>query len=198
MHFSPKFATLTERLRCLPGVGQKTAQRMALHLLERDREGAAAIAHALTDALESLGHCRLCRVFTEFEICPVCADEQRDRSILCVVESPADWIAIEQSGAFSGLYFLLLGRLSPLDGIGPDELKLSELDARLDDPELEEVILATSATIEGEATAAYVIERARERQLRISRLAQGVPMGGELEYIDASTLTLALRGRPFE
>lgn len=172
---------------------------MALHLLERDRDGAARIAQTIIDALESLGHCQQCRIFSETEICPICADSERDRRLLCVVESPADWIAIEQSGAFNGVYFLLLGRLSPLDGIGPDELRLDQLTTRLDDPELEEVIIATSATIEGQATAAYVTERARARSLRISRLAQGVPMGGELEYIDPSTLSMALKGRqPFD
>jgi len=193
--FSPSFQQLIDALRCLPTVGQKTAQRMALHLLERDRSGAANLAGAIEQALEKLGHCRSCRVFTEGELCPICADERRDDSLLCVVESPADWIAIEQSGAFQGRYFLLLGRLSPLDGIGPDELRLDQLEQRLDQPELEEVILATSATIEGEATAGYVTELARARNLKVTRLAQGVPMGGELEYIDPSTLSLALKGR---
>ncbi|RRQ23693.1 recombination protein RecR [Guyparkeria sp. SCN-R1] len=195
MQFSPSFQQLIDALRCLPTVGQKTAQRMALHLLERDRAGAGHLAEAIGEALEKLGHCRSCRVFTEGEICPICADDQRDDRLLCVVESPADWIAIESSGAYQGRYFLLLGRLSPLDGIGPDELKLDQLAARLDQSGIEEVILATSATIEGEATAGYVTELARSRGLRVTRLAQGVPMGGELEYIDASTLSLALKGR---
>ncbi len=195
MQFSPSFQQLIDALRCLPTVGQKTAQRMSLHLLERDRAGAGHLAEAISEALEKLGHCRFCRVFTEGEICPICADDQRDDRLLCVVESPADWIAIESSGAYQGRYFLLLGRLSPLDGIGPDELKLDQLAVRLDQPGIEEVILATSATIEGEATAGYVTELARSRGLRVTRLAQGVPMGGELEYIDASTLSLALKGR---
>ncbi|MGM0515981.1 MAG: recombination mediator RecR [Pseudomonadota bacterium] len=195
MQFSPSFQQLIDALRCLPTVGQKTAQRMALHLLERDRSGAANLAGAIEQALEKLGHCRSCRVFTEGELCPICADERRDDSLLCVVESPADWIAIEQSGAYQGRYFLLLGRLSPLDGIGPEELRLDQLEERLDQPALEEVILATSATIEGEATAGYVTEMARARNLKVTRLAQGVPMGGELEYIDPSTLSLALKGR---
>jgi recombination protein RecR len=193
--FSPSFQQLIDALRCLPTVGQKTAQRMALHLLERDRGGAAGLAGAIEQALERLGHCRSCRMFTEGDLCPICADERRDDSLLCVVESPADWIAIEQSGAFQGRYFLLLGRLSPLDGIGPEELRLDQLERRLEQPALEEVILATSATIEGEATAGYVTEMARARNLKVTRLAQGVPMGGELEYIDPSTLSLALKGR---
>ncbi len=195
MQFSPSFQQLIEALRCLPTVGQKTAQRMALHLLEHDRSGAQGLAQAIEAALEKLGHCKSCRVFTEGELCPICADDQRDDRLLCVVESPADWIAIEQSGAFQGRYFLLLGRLSPLDGIGPDELHLDQLEVRLREPALEEVILATSATIEGEATAGYVTELAQGRGLKVTRLAQGVPMGGELEYIDPSTLSLALRGR---
>lgn len=195
MQFSPGFQQLIDALRCLPTVGQKTAQRMALHLLERDRAGASNLARAIEQALETLGHCRSCRVFTEGDLCPICADERRDDALLCVVESPADWIAIEQSGAFQGRYFLLLGRLSPLDGIGPEELQLDQLETRLADPALEEVILATSATIEGEATAGYVTELAQARGLKVTRLAQGVPMGGELEYIDPSTLSLALRGR---
>jgi len=193
--FSPSFQQLIDALRCLPTVGQKTAQRMALHLLERDRSGATHLAEAISAALEKLDHCHSCRVFTEGELCPICRDPERDESLLCVVESPADWIAIEQSGAYQGRYFLLLGRLSPLDGIGPEELRLDQLACRLDQPGLEEVILATSATIEGEATAGYVTELARTRKLRVTRLAQGVPMGGELEYIDASTLSLALKGR---
>lgn len=195
MQFSPSFQQLIDALRCLPTVGQKTAQRMALHLLERDRSGAAHLADAIGEALEKLGHCASCRVFTEGELCPICRDAERDDRLLCVVESPADWIAIEQSGAYQGRYFLLLGRLSPLDGIGPEELRLDQLETRLDQAGLEEVILATSATIEGEATAGYVTELARSRGLRVTRLAQGVPMGGELEYIDASTLSLALKGR---
>lgn len=195
MAFSPKFAELIDSLRCLPGVGQKTAQRMALHLLERDRSGGARLATAIEQALADIGHCERCRVFTEVSPCPICGDSHRDQGLLCVVESPADWIAIEQSGAYQGLYFLLLGRLSPLDGIGPAELGLDQLEQRLADPSIKEVILATSATIEGEATAGYVASLARQRGIPVSRLAQGVPMGGELEYIDGNTLTLALRGR---
>ena len=186
---------LMEALRCLPGVGPKSAQRMTYHLLERDREGGRRLADALVDAMEHVGHCRQCRTFSEEDLCPLCANERRDRSVLCVVESPADVLAIEQATGFGGLYFVLMGHLSPLDGIGPDELGLDVLTARLDGGEVKEVILATNPTVEGEATAHYIGEMARERGIRATRLAHGVPLGGELEYVDGGTLSHAFSGR---
>ncbi|MFP4154144.1 MAG: recombination mediator RecR [Halothiobacillaceae bacterium] len=195
MQFSPLVDSLITALRRLPGVGQKSAQRMALHLLERDREGGRRLADALRHAVERVGQCGACRILTEEPVCPICRSPHRDRSLLCVLETPADLLALEQSGAYSGMYFLLLGRLSPLDGIGPEELGLQALETRLDTGEVEEVILATSATVEGEATAHFVAELARARGIRVSRIAQGVPMGGELEYVDGNTLGLAITGR---
>jgi recombination protein RecR len=186
---------LMEALRCLPGVGPKSAQRMTYHLLERDREGGRRLADALVDAMEHVGHCRQCRTFSEEDLCPLCANERRDRSVLCVVESPADVLAIEQATGFGGLYFVLMGHLSPLDGIGPDELGLDVLTARLDGGEVKEIILATNPTVEGEATAHYIGEMARERGIRATRLAHGVPLGGELEYVDGGTLSHAFSGR---
>ncbi|HKJ10244.1 MAG TPA: recombination mediator RecR [Gammaproteobacteria bacterium] len=186
---------LMEALRCLPGVGPKSAQRMAYHLLERDREGGRRLADALVDAMEHVGHCRQCRTFSEEDLCPLCANERRDRSLLCVVESPADVLALEQATGFGGLYFVLMGHLSPLDGIGPDELGLDALTARLDGGEVKEIILATNPTVEGEATAHYIGEMARERGIRATRLAHGVPLGGELEYVDGGTLSHAFIGR---
>ncbi|MEJ2687202.1 MAG: recombination mediator RecR [Gammaproteobacteria bacterium] len=186
---------LMEALRCLPGVGPKSAQRMTYHLLERDREGGRRLADALVDAMEHVGHCRQCRTFSEEDLCPLCANERRDRSVLCVVESPADVLAIEQATGFGGLYFVLMGHLSPLDGIGPDELGLDVLTARLDGGEVKEIILATNPTVEGEATAHYIGEMARERGIRATRLAHGVPLGGELEYVDGGTLSHAFIGR---
>jgi recombination protein RecR len=186
---------LIDALRCLPGVGPKSAQRMALHLLARDRDGARALSEALRIALERVGHCRRCNDFSEQEVCVLCASSRRDPSLLCVVESPADLMSIEQSGAYQGLYFVLLGRLSPLDGIGPDELGLGRLEARLDEGEVKEVILATNLTVEGEATAHYIGELARVRGIRATRIAYGVPVGGELEYTDRGTLARALSGR---
>ncbi len=169
---------LMEALRCLPGVGPKSAQRMTYHLLERDREGGRRLAEALVQAMEHVGHCRQCRTFSETELCPLCTSERRDRSLLCVVESPADVLALEQATGFGGLYFVLMGHLSPLDGIGPDELGLDALTARLDSGEVKEVIVATNPTVEGEATAHYIGEMARERGVRATRLAHGVPLGG--------------------
>ncbi|MGA7801712.1 MAG: recombination mediator RecR [Gammaproteobacteria bacterium] len=186
---------LMEALRCLPGVGPKSAQRMTYHLLERDREGGRRLAEALVQAMEHVGHCRQCRTFSETELCPLCTSERRDRSLLCVVESPADVLALEQATGFGGLYFVLMGHLSPLDGIGPDELGLDALTARLDSGEVKEVIVATNPTVEGEATAHYIGEMARERGVRATRLAHGVPLGGELEYVDGGTLSHAFTGR---
>lgn len=186
---------LKEALRRLPGVGPKSAQRMAFHLLARDRDGARHLAEAIRTALERVGHCRRCNDFSEDEVCALCASPRRDPALLCVVESPADLASIEQSGAYNGLYFVLLGRLSPLDGIGPDELGLDRLEQRLDEGQVKEVILATNLTVEGEATAHYIGELARTRGLRATRIAYGVPVGGELEYTDRGTLARALAGR---
>lgn len=186
---------LIEALRCLPGVGAKTAQRMALHLLERERTAGARLASTLQEALERIGHCRLCRNLTEHELCRLCADRARDPTLLCVVETPADVLAVENSTAFRGRYFVLMGHLSPLDGIGPAELGLDALAARLDAGEVGELILATNPTVEGEATAYYIAELARERGVRITRIAHGVPVGGELEYIDGGTLSHAFAAR---
>lgn len=195
MSVSPLIARLIEALRCLPGVGPKSAQRMAFHILERDREGGRRLAAALLEAVERIGHCRECRTLTEAEVCDLCARSGRDRSLLCVVESPADVQAVEQSTGFQGLYFVLMGHLSPLDGIGPDELGLDQLAARLDQGEVREMILATNPTVEGEATAHYLGEMARARGIRATRIAHGVPLGGELEYIDGGTLSHAFAGR---
>lgn len=195
MKYTPTLARLIDALRCLPGVGPKSAQRMAFHLLERDRDGGSALAHALTEALASVGHCRRCRMLTESELCTICASTQRDTSQLCVVESPADVVAIEQSGGFRGRYFVLMGHLSPLDGIGPAQLGLDEFERLLAEGELREVILATNPTVEGEATAHYLGELALRSGLKASRIAHGVPVGGELEYVDGGTLAHALAGR---
>ena len=195
MAFSPRLQQLVDALRTLPGVGPKTAQRMAFHLLERNREGAQGIIDALGVALAEIGHCRRCRMLTELEICDICEGARREPSLLCVVETPADVIAVEQSAAYRGLYFVLMGRLSPLDGIGPDELGLELLERRLGEGEIEEVILATNPTVEGEATAHYVAELATRAGIRSSRIAHGVPVGGELEYADGSTLSHAFTGR---
>jgi recombination protein RecR len=192
---SPAIEGLKQALRRLPGVGPKSAQRMAFHLLARDRDGARQIAEALRAALDRVGHCRRCNDFSEDEICPLCASERRDRSLLCVVESPADLSSIEQSSAYNGQYFVLMGRLSPLDGIGPDEIGIHRLEALLDEGRVKEVILATNLTVEGEATAHYISELARARGIRATRIAYGVPVGGELEYTDRGTLARALTGR---
>lgn len=186
---------LIEALRCLPGVGPKTAQRMTFHLLERDRAGARRLAEALVNAADRVGHCRLCRTLSEDAICRVCANERRDRATLCIVEMPADVLAIEQSTAYRGLYFVLMGHLSPLDGIGPEDIGLDHLSARLDTGEIEEVILATNPTVEGEATAHYISEMLHQRRIRATRIAHGVPLGGELEYVDGGTLAHAFAGR---
>jgi recombination protein RecR len=192
---SPAIEALKQALRRLPGVGPKSAQRMALHLLGRDREGARVLSEALRQALERVRHCSQCNDFSEDELCPLCSSPRRNRSLLCVVESPADLASIEQSGAYTGLYFVLMGRLSPLDGIGPNELKLDRLEKLLDRQEIKEIILATNLTVEGEATAHYIGELARGRGLRATRIAYGVPIGGELEYTDRGTLARAMSGR---
>jgi recombination protein RecR len=182
---------LVEDLRCLPGVGQKTAQRMALQLLERNRDGGRRLATTLADAMERVGNCERCRTLTEDPICAICRNPSRDDELLCVVESPADLSAIEAATGFRGRYFVLLGRLSPLDGLGPRELGLDQLAARLAEGEIKEVIIATNPTVEGEATAHYLSQLARQHRVRPSRLAHGVPLGGELEYIDRGTLAHA-------
>lgn len=192
---SGRINRLMQALRCLPGVGPKSAQRMCFHLLQRNREGARLLAEALLEALEHVGHCRLCRTLTEGDICPVCADAKRDPGLLCIVETPAEAQAIDQSTGFKGRYFVLNGRLSPLDGIGPDELRLDILESRLASGEAKELILATNATVEGEATAHYISEMARRYGVRPTRIAHGVPCGGELEYLDGATLAYAFNGR---
>ena len=186
---------LIEALRCLPGVGPKSAQRMAYHLLQRDRRGAQCLAESLSHALQSLRHCARCNTFSESEICDRCASAKRNATQLCVVETAVDMNMMEQTLAYNGLYYVLMGKISPLDGVGPRELQLERLLARACDGEVEEVILATNYTNEGEATAHYVSELLRSRGLRVSRIARGVPVGGELEYVDAGTLAQALRER---
>jgi recombination protein RecR len=195
MIYPPTLNRLIDALRCLPGVGPKSAQRMAFHLLERERDGAREIAVALSAAMDALGHCRRCRMFAEGELCPTCAATTRDRSLLCVVESPADVVAIEQSASFRGCYFVLMGHLSPLDGIGPAEIGIDAFERLLGEGEVREVILATNPTVEGEATAHFLADVVARRGLRASRIAHGVPMGGELEYVDGGTLAHALAGR---
>jgi len=195
MLYPPTLNRLIEALRCLPGVGPKSAQRMAFHLLERDRDGAREIAASVGQAIEKLGHCQRCRMFAEGELCPVCTSASRDRSLLCVVESPADVVAIEQSGSFRGCYFVLMGHLSPLDGVGPSEIGIEAFEKLLGEGEVREVILATNPTVEGEATAHFLAEVTARIGVRASRIAHGVPVGGELEYVDGGTLAHALAGR---
>ena len=195
MLYPPSLNRLIEALRCLPGVGPKSAQRMAFHLLERDRDGAREIAAALTGATTTLGHCSRCRMFAEGERCPTCAATNRDRTLLCVVESPADVVAIEQSASFRGCYFVLMGHLSPLDGVGPAEIGIDAFERLLAEGEVREVILATNPTVEGEATAHFLAGVVGRHGLKASRIAHGVPVGGELEYVDGGTLAHALAGR---
>ena len=186
---------LARALRCLPGVGPKAAQRIALHLLQHDREGAKRLAQALVEATRAVRHCERCNTFTESAVCALCQSSKRDATLLCVVETPADLLMVEQTQAYSGLYFVLMGRLSPLDGIGPKEIRLERMLARATDGVVREVILATNFTNAGEATAHYLGELLAARNLRVTRLARGVPVGGELEYVDAGTLAQALRER---
>lgn len=192
--YSPLIDELIKSLRILPGVGPKTAQRMALYLLERNRPGAVKLAENLAAAVDKVGRCASCRTLTEQSVCSLCANPRREARYLCVVESPADVFALEQAGSYHGRYFVLHGRLSPLDGIGPGELGMEQLFERLDD-EVEEVIVATNTTMEGEATAHYIADKARASGVRVTRIAHGVPMGGELEYIDGGTLAHALASR---
>ncbi len=186
---------LTDALRRLPGVGPKSAQRIAYHLMQHDRDGAALLSRALGMAVERVHHCARCNTFTENEVCETCLDAQRNPALLCVVETPADQLMIEQTLTFKGLYFVLMGRLSPLDGIGPKDIHLDKLIARATDGIVTEVVLATNFTNEGEATAHYISENLKARGLQVSRLARGVPVGGELEYVDAGTIARAMLDR---
>jgi recombination protein RecR len=195
MPAEPLLNQFVESLRCLPGVGPKTAQRMALHLLERNREAGLKLAEILEKAMQNIGRCQQCRDLTELEICTICVNPRRDQSLLCIVESPVDVLAIEQATAYKGRYFVLLGRLSPLDGIGPAELGLDQLAERLEADPPEEMIIATNPTVEGEATSYYLQTMAKSHNIRITRIAHGVPLGGELEYTDQSTLAHAFDSR---
>lgn len=186
---------LSEALRRLPGIGPKSAQRLAYHLMQHDRQGAEMLSRALAQAVERVHHCALCNTFTEQEVCEVCSDPERDATLLCVVETPADQMMIEQTLTYKGLYFVLMGRLSPLDGIGPKDIHLEKLIARATDGVVAEVVLATNFTSEGEATAHYISETLKARGLAVSRLARGVPVGGELEYVDAGTIARAMLDR---
>ena len=192
---SPLIQRLVEALRCLPGVGPRSAQRMAFHLLERDREGGRRLAAVLAEAMERVGHCRRCRTLSDREVCALCALPSRDDSLLCVVETPAEVLAIEQATGYKGRYFVLGGRLSPLDGIGPREIGLDLLRVRLGEGAVRELILATNPTVEGAATAHYIGEMARESGVLVTRIAHGVPLGGELDYVDGGTLAHAFAGR---
>jgi recombination protein RecR len=200
MQYSPLIQQLIDAFRRLPGVGTKSAQRMVLHFLERDREGGRKLAAALTAAMDGVGQCQQCRTLSETALCSICAHPGRDQHTLCVVETPADVYAVEQTAAYRGLYFVLMGHLSPIDGIGPEQLGIATLVELVETKVINEVILATNPTVEGEATAWYIAEQLKlptlqTRGLRISRIAHGVPMGGELEYIDGSTLMHSLTGR---
>lgn len=193
--FSDRFDQLVQALRILPSVGPKSAQRMALHLIMKNKQGAVGLAHALNEATSYIHECSLCHSLTEDEVCNICLSSERDETLLCVVESPADVMAIEQSGSFRGKYHVLGGHLSPLDGIGPEEVRIPFLVQRLSDGQVKEVVLATNATVEGQATAHYLVEATRHLPLKMTRIAQGVPQGGELEYVDSHTLSQALHNR---
>jgi len=193
--FSPLINQLIDAFCCLPGVGPKSAQRITFHLLERNRDGAITLAQNIEQAMSDVGHCDLCRTFCETTHCMICASPRRDPSVLCILESPADVLAIEQSGHFKGLYFVLMGHLSPIDGIGPEDIGINQLSQRLALGEIKEVILATNPTVEGEATAHFIAEIVKSKNIKASRIAHGVPLGGELEYLDAGTLMRAINGR---
>ena len=195
MRFSPLLEQLIDALRCLPGVGPKTAQRMAMQLLTRGRDNGQRLAKTLVEAMEKIRHCSLCRIFSENAICDICSSHNRDASTLCIVENAIDVSVLEQTSSYRGKYFVLLGRLSPLDGIGPEEIGIGQLKARFEQGDIQEVILATNPTVEGEATAHYISELARPYSIKVTRIAHGVPIGSELEYIDSSTLAHALAGR---
>ena len=187
--------SLIDALKCLPGVGPKSAQRMAFHLLQRNRDGAQNLANILNQAIKEIGHCKNCRIFTEHEVCAICSDQSRNVAQICVVESPADVFTIEKSTDYKGHYFVLMGRLSPLDGIGPKELGLEVLEKRMQENSIEELILATNSTVEGEVTAHVLSEMARKQNIPTTRLAQGVPVGGELEFVDQNTIAQAFSSR---
>jgi recombination protein RecR len=191
----PALEQLIDSLRCLPGVGPKSAQRMAYYLLQRDRKGAGGLATALDQALQVVDHCQLCNTFSEQAICPLCASEQRDSHLLCVVEMPTDLLMLENTRAYTGMYFVLMGRLSPLDGVGPKEIHLDKLLKRAQDGLVQEVVLATNYTVEGDATAHYISELLKARGIKTSRIARGMPMGGEIEYVDSGTLAQAMMER---
>ncbi|WP_392559589.1 recombination mediator RecR [Orbus mooreae] len=196
MQISPLLQSLIDNLRCLPGVGPKSAQRMAFHLLQRNRKGGVELAHVLHEAMINIGHCQDCRTFTEQEVCSICANARRQQSgQLCIVETPSDIVAIEQTGQYSGRYFVLLGHLSPLDGIGPNDIGLDKLNIRLQKEPISEVILATNPTIEGEATANYIAQMCSDIGIVATRIAHGVPIGGELEMVDGTTLSHSFLGR---
>lgn len=193
---SPLVDSLIESIQCLPGVGPKSAQRMVLHLLEREREGGKLLSEALSLALESVGQCRQCRIFSEDELCSICKNEKRDKKVICVVESVSDVFAIEQSNQFRGKYFILHGHLSPIDDIGPEQLGLNQLFLLVRSEEIREMILATNSTLEGEATAHFIYDSLKDiKNLNLTKLAQGVPLGGELEYVDRGTIMHAFSGR---
>ena len=195
MSYSPLLIRLIDSLQCMPGVGRKSAQRIAFYLLERGRDGAEELSRALAESVSGIGHCSRCRMFTENELCSICSASGRDESLLCAVESPADVMAVEDATGFRGLYFVLMGHLSPLDGIGPEELGLDALEKRLADSAVKELIIATNPTVEGDATAHYLADMAGRHKIPASRIAHGVPLGGELEYVDGGTLSHAFYGR---
>nr|WP_136252152.1 recombination mediator RecR [Ningiella ruwaisensis] len=196
MSFSPLISELISALKCLPGVGAKSAQRMAFTLLERNRDGALKLSEALHDAMEHVKNCEQCRTFTESSVCGICSNPSRaETAQICIVESPQDILAIEQTSQYKGKYFVLMGHLSPIDGIGPNEIGLDILKKRLAEESIEEVILATNPTVEGEATAHYIGQMCKAQDIQATRIAHGVPVGGELEYIDGNTLTHAFSGR---
>ena len=194
-HFSPILQDLINAFKGLPGIGVKSAQRIVFNLIQHNQEKALFLSDAIKNALQNINECSNCRMYTDSELCQICSDPKRDSAILCVIESPADMIAIENSLSFNGKYFVLMGKLSPLDGIGPDQLKLNKLEAILNNGSIKEIILANSSTIEGEATASYILNLIEGTDIQASRIAHGVPMGGELEYVDSSTLTQALNNR---
>lgn len=200
MNYSPLIDQLVKAFQRLPGVGPKSAQRMVLHFLEKDRDGGRQLAKALEAAIEGVGQCQRCRTLSEEAVCHICSDPKRDQNLLCVVETPADVYAVEQSSSFRGYYFVLMGHLSPIDGIGPDEIGIRDLLNLVSQSEISEVILATNPTVEGETTAYYIAEQLKtpelnKRQLKVSRIAHGIPLGGELEYIDGGTLLHSFAGR---
>ncbi len=195
MSFSPLINQLINALRCLPGVGPKSAQRMVFHLLERDRNGGQLLAQTLQEAIAKVGHCQSCRTLCEDILCRFCDNPLRDRTLMCVVETPADVLAVEHTAGYKGLYFVLMGHLSPLDGIGPEDLGIDLFRQRLKQAEIKEVIIATNPTVEGEATAHYLAELVKKQDIRVTRIAHGVPFGGELEYIDGGTIARAILAR---